>query len=118
MLFNEFNLILGGKKKYDVEEGAAVIRRIGKQVPWAKLSTLVGASGIVHKVTNNQGPKITSTKKGGVWDSLDKGATSKTPQQVSKELKRRLNKDKLKKTIEDLYGPIPEHVNWREELKA
>ncbi len=36
-----------------------------------------------------------------------------------KELKRKeANKENLKRTIEDLYGPIPEHVNWREELKA
>ena len=111
--------IKDGKKKYDVEEGAAAIRRIGRQVPWAKISTLIGASGIVHKVTNNQGPGLRSggfTKKDGVWDSLDKGLTSKTPKQVSKELKRKLNKEKLKKTIEDLYGPIPEHFNWMKDI--
>ncbi len=34
------------------------------------------------------------------------------------EARKKSNKEHLKKTIEDLYGPIPEQSNWREELKC
>jgi len=34
------------------------------------------------------------------------------------EVRKKSNKEHLKKTIEDLYGPIPEQSNWREELKC
>ena len=33
------------------------------------------------------------------------------------EARKKSNKEHLKKTIEDLYGPIPEHFNWRKEIK-
>ena len=70
-----------------------------------------------------------STKKGGVWDSLPsrkRGVPrnpdtilSKSRQKKEDERKAR-NKENLRKTIEDLYGPIPESVgtcsNWRKEL--
>ena len=69
------------------------------------------------------------TKKGGVWDSLPsrkRGVPrnpntilSKSRQKKEDERKAR-NKENLRKTIEDLYGPIPESVgncsNWRKEL--
>ena len=64
---------------------------------------------------NNQGPKITSTKKGGVWDKLPKGQQSNwnkgnTIQGIAKQVKKQQSKAKLKKKIEDLYGPIPEEM--------
>ena len=34
------------------------------------------------------------------------------------DVRKKSNKEHLKKTIEDLYGPIPEQSNWREELKC
>ena len=34
------------------------------------------------------------------------------------EARKKSNKEHLKKTIEDLYGSIPEQSNWREELKC
>jgi len=34
------------------------------------------------------------------------------------DVRKKSNKEHLKKTIEDLYGPIPEHFNWRKELKC
>ena len=67
------------------------------------------------ELTNNQGPKITSTKKGGVWDKLPKGKQSNwnkgnNIQGIAKEVKKQQSKAKLKKKIEDLYGPIPEEM--------
>ena len=67
------------------------------------------------ELTNNQGPGITSTKKGGVWDKLPKGQQSNwnkgnTIQGIAKQVKKQQNKAKLIKKIEDLYGPIPEEM--------
>jgi len=100
-----------------VEESASIaLKQVGSKIPWGKVFTgLAGAYGTVYQIDKRNKPG-SGTKPGGVWDSLDKGATPKTPQQVGKELKRKLNKDKLKKTIEDLYGPIPEHVNWMKDI--
>lgn len=61
------------------------------------------------ELTNNQGPKITSTKKGGVWDKLPKGHQSNwnkgnTIQGIAKEVKKQQSKAKLKKLLKDKYG--------------
>ena len=74
----------------------------------------------MYNTINNQGPGIkdgSGTKKGGVWDSLPKGKRSNL-KGIANEVRKKMNKEKLKKTIEDLYGPIPEQFNWREKFKA
>ena len=61
------------------------------------------------ELTNNQGAKITSTKKGGVWDNLPKGQQSNwnkgnNIQGIAKEVKKQQSKAKLKKLLRDKYG--------------
>ena len=61
------------------------------------------------ELTNNQGPGITSTKKGGVWDKLPKGQSSNWSKGnnltgIAKEVEKKRNKDILKKYIKDKYG--------------
>jgi len=86
------------------------------------ISTGAALWGMYNTINNNQGPGIkdgSGTQKGGVWDSLPKGrTTNKNLKGIANEVRKKMNKDKLKKTIEDLYGPIPEHVSWREKFKA
>ena len=100
-----------------VGEGAAfAVPSITNKV----ISTGAALWGMYNTINNNQGPGIkdgSGTKKGGVWDSLPKGKRSNL-KGIANEVRKKMNKDKLKKTIEDLYGPIPEHVSWREKFKA
>ena len=105
--------------KEDVDEAAALaVPGIANKV----ISTGAALWGMYNTINNNQGPGIkdgSGTQKGGVWDSLPKGrTTNKNLKGIANEVRKKMNKDKLKKTIEDLYGPIPEHVSWREKFKA
>ena len=122
-----------------VEEGASIALNVGSKIPWGKVITgLAGAYGTIYQMDKRNKPG-SGTKSGGVWDSLPSHTGKKELDPVDqytskdvirmrknrakakeeKELKRKeANKEKLKRTIEDLYGPIPEHVNWREELKC
>ncbi len=61
------------------------------------------------ELTNNQGAKITSTKKGGVWDNLPKGQQSNwnkgnNIKGIAQEVKKQQSKAKLKKLLRDKYG--------------
>ena len=101
-----------------VGEGAAVLA--APAITNKVISTGAALWGMYNTINNNQGPGIkdgSGTKKGGVWDSLPKGKRSNL-KGIANEVRKKMNKDKLKKTIEDLYGPIPEHVSWREKFKA
>ena len=120
-------------------EGASIALKVGSKIPWGKVFTgLAGAYGTIYQMDKRNKPG-SGTKSGGVWDSLPSHTGKKELDPVDqytskdvirmrknrakakeeKELKRKeANKEKLKRTIEDLYGPIPEHVNWREELKG
>ena len=120
-------------------EGASIALKVGSKIPWGKVFTgLAGAYGTIYQMDKRNKPG-SGTKSGGVWDSLPSHTGKKELDPVDqytskdvirmrknrakakeeKELKRKeANKEKLKRTIEDLYGPIPEHVNWREELKC
>tara|TARA_B100001113_G_scaffold315534_1_gene281816 strand:+ start:59 stop:733 length:675 start_codon:yes stop_codon:yes gene_type:complete len=122
-----------------VGEGASIALNVGSKIPWGKVITgLAGAYGTIYQMDKRNKPG-SGTKEGGVWDSLPSHTGKKELDPVDqytskdvirmrknrakakeeKELKRKeANKEKLKRTIEDLYGPIPEHVNWREELKG
>ena len=115
-----------------VEEGASIALNVGSKIPWGKVFTgLAGAYGTIYQMDKRNKPG-SGTKSGGVWDSLPSHTGKKeldpVDQYTSKDVIRMRknrekarkvkNKEKLKKTIEDLYGPIPEHVNWREELKG
>ena len=120
-------------------EGASIALKVGSKIPWGKVFTgLTAAYGTIYQMDKRNKPG-SGTKSGGVWDSLPSHTGKKELDPVDqytskdvirmrknrakakeeKELKRKeANKEKLKRTIEDLYGPIPEHVNWREELKC
>ena len=120
-------------------EGASIALKVGSKIPWGKVFTgLAGAYGTIYQMDKRNKPG-SGTKSGGVWDSLPSHTGKKELDPVDqytskdvirmrknrakakeeKELKRKeANKEKLKRTIEDLYGPIPEHFNWREELKG
>ena len=113
-------------------EGASIALNVGSKIPWGKVITgLAGAYGTIYQMDKRNKPG-SGTKSGGVWDSLPSHTGKKeldpVDQYTSKDVIRMRknrekarkvkNKEKLKKTIEDLYGPIPEHVNWREELKC
>ena len=113
-------------------EGASIALNVGSKIPWGKVITgLAGAYGTIYQIDKRNKPG-SGTKPGGVWDSLpsDTGKKELDPvdeytskdvirMRKNREKARKVkNKEKLKKTIEDLYGPIPEHVNWREELKC
>jgi len=118
-----------------VEEGVSIARGASiarSKIPWGKvISGLAGAYGSIYQIDKRNKPG-SGTKPGGVWDSLpsDTGKKELDPvdeytskdvirMRKNREKARKVkNKEKLKKTIEDLYGPIPEHVNWREELKC
>ena len=98
------------------QEGAAAVLA-APAIANKVISTGAALWGMYNTI-NNQGPGIkdgSGTKKGGVWDSLPKGKRSNL-KGIANEVRKKMNKDKLKKTIEDLYGPIPEHVNWMKEI--
>ena len=114
-----------------VEEGASIaLKQVGSKIPWGKVITgLAGAYGTVYQIDKRNKPG-SGTKPGGVWDSLpsDTGKKALDPvdEYTSKDVirmrknrekaRKAKNKEKLRKTIEDLYGPIPEHVNWMKDI--
>ena len=101
------------------QEGAAAVLA-APAIANKVISTGAALWGMYNTINNNQGPGIkdgSGTQKGGVWDSLPKGrTTNKNLKGIANEVRKKMNKDKLKKTIEDLYGPIPEHVNWMKDI--
>ena len=105
-------------------EGASIALNVGSKIPWGKVITgLAGAYGTMYqskKVTHKTKRKERDpVKRGSFQPSWDETGSTSKKDRKEKELKRKeANKEKLKRTIEDLYGPIPEHVNWREELKG
>ena len=108
-------------------EGASIALKVGSKIPWGKVITgLAGAYGTMYQ--SKKWDELEHTKRGkpinlnpAPSDNPDtiRMRKKRAKEKEEKELKRKeANKEKLKKTIEDLYGPIPEHVNWREELKG
>ena len=108
-------------------EGASIALNVGSKIPWGKVITgLAGAYGTMYQ--SKKWDELEHTKRGKPINLNPAPSTNpdtirmrkkRAKAKEEKELKRKeANKEKLKRTIEDLYGPIPEHVNWREELKG
>ena len=75
-------------------------------------------SKVTHKTKRKERDP---SKRGSFQPSWDEtGSTSKKDRQKKEDERKARNKENLRKTIEDLYGPIPESVgicsNWRKEL--
>jgi len=108
-------------------EGASIALKVGSKIPWGKVITgLAGAYGTMYQ--SKKWNELEHIKRGrpinlnpAPSDNPDtiRMRKKRAKEKEEKELKRKeSNKEKLKRTIEDLYGPIPEHFNWREELKG
>ncbi len=106
-------------------EGASIALNVGSKIPWGKVITgLAGAYGTMYQ--SKKWDELEHTKRGkpinlnpAPSDNPDtiRMRKKRAKEKEEKELKRKeANKEKLKKTIEDLYGPIPEHVNWMKEI--
>jgi len=87
------------------------------------ISTGAALWGMYNTINKSKWNDLEHTKRGRPKDTnpvVDQ-YTSKDVIRMRKnrEKARKLkNKENLKKTIEDLYGPIPEQFNWREKFKA
>ena len=112
--------------KEDVDE--AVATAVATSPLWGPkvvgaLMTGIGAAGTIYQMKRKKWDELEAPKRGRPRDPnpVEDEYTSKDTIRMRKnrEKARKLkNKTNLRKTIEDLYGPIPEHFNWRKELKC